>query len=748
VGIGPITQVAWDDWFDGERALDPYLVWADITRFAGFGGFDANASDSGGKLPFLVETTKRFELTGDEVPPACAVLDIPGVYVPPAGSGIKATRFFTARVNPLCVKILLQSSESIERFQLGIARIPSTNAVPVQPQIPPQATTVRRRPEMLLAVIDDTVGFLHPCFAASASDTYGFVSSGGTRVLGVWQQEGASGDRGPPGLGYGYVLGRARLAELSQRQWQARGTSDVEAYVDARHQRAAWSMASHGSGVAHLAAGNAPGTKAQGVIGKTGLLFVQMPARSVMDTSGGSLSVHLLDALRYVEQAASAIFEDKPRLVLAAMPPSPASAGEAAADDRQQIVGAPLPLGSALPPGDPLPRLVAVVSFGSIAGPHDGSSMIERAMAELIALRGRMAIVVAAGNAHGSNTHAVLGPRREGQTEYRSTADPRYTRVQPELRGGESHEVTWQVPPDNPNACFLEIWLPEGQCDAARITLQPPGMTSPCFVPIGRAAAFFDTTHPSDVPMACVIFARRVAQGQNGTMVLIAVGSTRPFDPLDVSRDLQPPYSTMQGRARPVERPTAPSGDWLVTVSNAGVQPMQVHLWTERNDLVGRHARRQQARLADDRGRAVQSERSLATLAGGQPGQGVYVVTGYRQSDGMLAAYASGGPGRGVRTGPDVEAPSDRGVSMPGVAVPGIGASSYSALGGTSAAAPQFARWLVENWSQGDTPKHVDDLIARSLAPVQPRPIRDNPPWPDPLPLGSEDTARRGKFRL
>ena len=90
------------------------------------------------------------------------------------------------------------------------------------------------------------------------------------------------------------------------------------------------------------------------------IVAVQLDWNTVLDTSGGSMNVHIMDALMYI-----------------------------------------------LSRCDTQAKVAVNISWGTLAGPHDGSSVLEAAMDELIALaRARCEIVVPAGNSYQSRTHA------------------------------------------------------------------------------------------------------------------------------------------------------------------------------------------------------------------------------------------------------------------------------------------------------------------------------------------------------
>ena len=113
-------------------------------------------------------------------------------------------------------------------------------------------------------------------------------------------------------------------------------------------------------------------------------------------------------------------------------------------------------------------KVAVNVSWGTFAGPHDGTSVLEAAMDELIDLEGgRLQIVIPAGNAYQSRTH-----------------------VNTTLSKNQSITLDWRGQPDDLTQNFLEVWIPAG-AQGIEITLTPPGQAS--IVDVGNR--FFVVAH-------------------------------------------------------------------------------------------------------------------------------------------------------------------------------------------------------------------------------------------------------------
>jgi Subtilase family len=776
---GTHTCVRWTDWLDGRRRIDPYLVWADLTAFAGLGGLGP-----GDKLAVLVESAEMPVFDGEGTPPVFAEMDVPDVYKPARSGTPSPRRFFTARVRAESVPMLLSCGDAVRRFQLGLPRIPF--AVPGV--VGGGSIMVNQDflyPELVMGVIDDGCPFAHPQFVQEHPADLSALKVGSSRVRYLWDQGEEVPNRPPkpeertpatypktPDLvGYG---GEWRPAEINQLMTPApsRGFDPTNVYNDAGYRRMKWGWPTHGAGVLDLACGRLPpldpvraarlrldgktpdappdADSPPDKAGKAPAVFVQVPVRTMLDTSGGSLGVHMLDGVLYVLAKAFSLGQRSPA-PFGGMPQPMASTFGSAEPDATKSKATEAVNGVRI---GVAPQVVITASFGSIAGPHDGTSMVEMALDELTRDFERLALVVAAGNAHGSRTHAALGLEAAPDVAPLPDNEAKGQRAVSALAPGTWREVDWEIAPDNPHESYLEIWIEEDTAEGVLVSLQPPLGAPPIQAQVGDAKVLLapDAVDGRRLPMAGVIYAKRVAQGLKGTMILLAVGPTMPSHQMPAPDDLDA-GDDPAARPRPgVARDRAPSGAWRVTVQNQLARRVSVHLWTERNDLVGRRRRQQQSRLQDVGPQSVQSDHSLGTLANGspQPARGqVWVVGGYRLSDGKMAPYSSGGPSRApsTRLGPDVEAPSDMAVSMPGLRVAGVSWGAYTRLGGTSAAAPLLARWIANHWT-GRDPASLAALIESSLPAVAPDRLADVPPWPQPMPTGHDDAPRRGRRRL
>lgn len=831
VVCGTLTDVNWREHLDGRARLDPYLVWADLTGFKGYmaagpsQGFDVKNG-----LPLILELANAdmpldaIPSEADGIHPLCRSLNIQGAYFREYRTTAK---FVTGSVSPSMVRELLRSPELVLRFQLGLPRLSPGASQPLQPAKGIKGMTV---PVTVIGVIDDGFSLFHSRLQRASKST---------RVHALWDQNrsirqgeslqpsaGATrscsvlGKQKLPQFGYGRFIAKDEIDRASNSIEESDGEDaahDGLGYVpvlpdptdgglaDAGNRpKRSMRRSSHGSGVLDLVTGCREGEAEPDAAGTAPLVLVQLPQPTVQDSSGGSLALHVLDALQFILDTAWGLVPYKSMGTNAVMATEQPDEGS---DDK--LLDRPYVEN----------RVVVNLSYGTSAGPHDGSSMLEMAMDEMVAnAGGKLQIVVAAGNLHGGNTHAAL-----------------------RMRQGHSGQLTWTVTPDNPMESFLELWFPGHDARGAALAedfarhfllrIEPPGGGPVQHLSCGQG---FVLTHDPEqaegvdkrnlsgggqsLPVAGALFCRRVAQGLNGTMLLLAVAPTRRH---------------LQGGEH--ERPVAPHGDWLLDLSwNEGTGPVDsgcevvVHAWTERNDLLLRSYRAQQSKVYSHQPVGEYSEYTketrelrqrniqvgwpnnqavthgfynLASTSNGRPalqGGRVWVVGGYRLSDGEMASYSSGGPARPSRVitelakapaasvsidsylgelkahwaneehpahatwadvpgtdrrRPDIDAPSDQGSRTRGVLVGGMRAGQWARLSGTSAAAPQVARWLVnlqellaESSSQPRATA-VAEFFDKTLCPPETRSGDGNLARPTLRP-DEDDLYRRGSLRL
>lgn len=590
------------------------------------------------------------------------------VTMPPSGLGglINLTpgtayvfgNFFTGFVMPVNFGLF---KREVERMRIGVVGLPTTSR---QGHAPHPIKSIPSHPNpdgVVVGIIDHGIGFVSQHFADR--DAAGQWQS---RIERVWdQQRGYPAPPLEPAPGvpantfwtatqhYGY--GR-ELANTGGDQridyWLNQGHSEAETYRRLQYAPAQGAVA-HGTHVLGSAAGNrsyAPSTHdrpwhaVSDKASQASIIAVQLPALPYKDTSGTGLCVQILDAISYIHLHA---------------------AGR---------------------------KVVINLSDGAYAGPHDGTSMLERAIDDFYGRNAdRSALVVAAGNQFNERVHW------HGESP---------------ANGGTAEPITWNILPDDSTDSHLEIW-PDSQLTGQalqqlKVRVTPPGLAPLDMVPFGQTNALFADGDPLDESaIAMVAFICNppnsfssipaTALAPRG-MVHVAVAATR----------------TRQGNGRAA----APHGIWQVELINDGPQPVTFNAYIERDNpalgdrgptrqshFVHANYPRNTGRLAplDDSCNTSPIKRmgalnSVATSLEGLVVGGVSVnadATGLAHP--ILAPYTASGPGRRTlaRDGVDLLAPSDSSQTIRGIRGCATRSGTSFRMDGTSVAAPQVTRAMV-----------------------------------------------------
>jgi hypothetical protein len=598
--------------------IDPYLKWAMATDFAYLGG------ESVQWYPVLLQlagvTAAEF---WSSVKTDTHRIRVASIYERPSRD-IAQTTFCTALVTRETLTDFLGNARKalpIERFELGSPVVPVFSASPLTALSPLAANPPNAA---IVAVIDDGLAFAQQRFRDAA---------GGTRFKYFWNQDDNTGINPPPGFGWGRELRQGEINTLLTTCTRS-GIVDEEKLYRLAGQILAARRIKHGTHVMDLACGLDP---LQVTAQSPYLIGVQLPRWVTTETSGAWLTPAVLDALNYILQRAD----------------------EIAAQENT----APLPI-------------VVNLSYGTIAGPHDGTALLEQAIDQLIASRATpLRVVLPAGNHYLARCHARFPL---------AAATPLSHPVE---------ALQLRVQPDNQSASFVEIWLPHSlgaqplpQVEV-RVTM-PDGTTSPW---IGPGA---DWSWPSAVNVRFyMIYVDPVPAGSR-PRILLAMAPTAELN------------------ATPR---TAPSGTWRIEVRNNG-RAIRVDAWVQRGDtppgyrLFGRQSRFDDARYVqfDLAGRPEENDigpshvvrrGSINALSTGHE---AIVIGAFRRSDYTASRYSGAGPivyPPGIlgawRDGPDATAVSDDSVALHGVLAAGTRTGSVCAMNGTSVAAPQVTKLIA-----------------------------------------------------
>lgn len=476
----------------------------------------------------------------------------------------------------------------------------------------------------IVAIIDDGLALGHGRFRDDA---------GNTRIAAAWAMDGASA--AAHDHGYGRVYSGAEIDTLIADATQD-GRFDDERFMRLSglvdHSRdieetVARSIA-HGTAVLDLMAGysaqdgiaDAGGPLTRDAAATAPIIAVQFPSAQARDLSGAGLRPFVRDALQFVLDRADAISGDTPVPV------------------------------------------VINLSYGLVAGPHDGTQQIERDIRALLGARDHVHLVLPSGNSALSRSHARVT-----------------------LGAGQSVALDWQVYPDDHTPSFVEIWPRAADGAELEVRLETPD---------GAISGPVSATHPRQVlevggdVLADLVHGFYPEVGQRHG-VLAALSPT--FD--------------LEARRRIV-----PGGIWRLHVLNTGTSAMAVDVWVQRDvgpsrsNLRGRQSTLEDAayqrfdEIGDmrdrDAGFSVITREGTVSAMATMNMKNVHVVGGWIGGDDRRPApYSS-------RTldeanGPRMAAQSETSRAHRGQLAAGTGSSATAALGGTSVAAPQYARALV-----------------------------------------------------
>jgi hypothetical protein len=387
----------------------------------------------------------------------------------------------------------------------------------------------------------------------------------------------------------------------------------------------------------------------------TNVHVVQLPIPTVVDTASRSLSCYVLDAIHdTLEQTGS---------------------------------------------GQPV---VVNISFGTHGGGHDGSSMFEHALVELLNFyngqpdrrfggsEGRrpvLHIVLPAGNTHLWRCHAsaMIGKER-------------------------SHTFHWQVLPDDNTDNFMEVWVPDLRGIELEVTL-PTGKAFALQLSVDKQVDYKALSVAGDLGIGAIIAPKRPTQSAQGRMVLIALLGSGQMSAKDDVLERQE-VKLIAARDFRLKRSPAPAGAYCVQVrAPSSSEAFRVHAWIQRGDaapLRGRASRGfhgRQSYFLDPGDGSVDPYFTLNGIATAWHDH-LFVVGAMRQLDNRLSPYSTAGPNRNCtrRTeGPDWVVHADQSRQQPGLLVSSFSGRGWYRVSGTSMAAAVLTRHLYEHLAQGKT---------------------------------------------
>jgi hypothetical protein len=653
---------------ENDKLVAPQVVWAVATNFAYLKGewfrvlLEVAENDSASSFASEIDKSTFRDL-----------IRIPTIYQnPPRDMKPEALTFCMGIMSREALRILVTGhgpSVAVASMRFVARKIQSIElGTPLpepfkksEPRVL-KSLAVMQPNAAIVAVIDDGLAFAHERFRNGA---------GKTRFKYFWNQDDTTGSGLPLGFGWGRELTEQDINGLLGNHGYL-GVVDEDGLYREAGQNLAARRVKHGTHIMDVACGLDP---QQVTADSPYLIGVQLPKWVTEETDGTSLYPAVHDAISYVLSRADQIASDEGT--------------------------APLPV-------------VINLSYGTIAGPHDGTGAIERAIDQFIAARPTpLRVVLPAGNSYLARCHASF--KLAGSTSFR----------------GSRETLRWRIQPDDRAASSMEIWFPEHAANQTRPQVEvrltsPTGEMTPWVVP------------GSQFPPPTTANVRFLVQN------IDPVGQ-RPRIVLWVA-----PTTELAAIPR-----TAPSGTWLVEVRNRG-SAVSAESWVQRGDtpfgypLWGRQSRFDDSRYVrfDLAGRPEQSDfgtcivcrkSSVSALATGQLS---IVIGGFRRSDGSASEYSGAGPVSTPATipppriGPDASAVADDSVAMHGILAAGTRSGSVVAMNGTSVAAPQVTRRISEWMTTG---------LATDRAAVQAFAASHDPKAPAP---GSIQEKRLGEGRI
>jgi len=524
---------------------------------------------------------------------------------------------------------------------------------------------------VLTAVLDEGIAFAHERFRVG----------NGTRIEYFWNQNGSAGPP-PPGL-FGTELSATTINAATPDEDQVYRTLGELSFANPGYKAIAHRR-SHGTHVLDLAAGDDPATAPLA----RPIIAIEMPQQAIANTSGTTLTPYKLLGFLYTLLRA------------------------------QQMSTA---LGGNVP-------VVISLSYGGYEGAHDGSGPLESMIDQLTVLCTGSAtpvrFVIAAGNHRQARVHAHF----------------RIARRRPRT-------LNWRLQPDDRTSNLLQIWLPESahrknlnQFQVRVMVTSPTGgsisvdLANPAAAQPGPLGVEFSASYVSETPT-------------QRAHIDIHTEATAPAIPLDRTQ------------------PMAPPGVWLVKISHVAGAPFDCDAYIQRDEtLRGRPAMGRQSYFDDPNyprherleipgnrsGRPKEFDRPpptcdvkrTGTLNGDGTGVESYVIGGYRRTpkpwnrytpapdNPMPTASTSEGPlaanAKRTMPSPNWLMPADDSLSCRGVLAAGTRSGVRVAMGGTSVAAPQAARYVADQLAIGNVPGTAPPpglFPIASKVPVNDRPL-------------------------
>jgi len=686
------TKFSSTDDFDFEHAvehwnsaqIDPYLVWGFATEFVHYE--DVSNED----IPVLIELHRTGEFnTAAKFSDACLefeFIEIPKIYHDSKGM-FDGIRHLTAMVdlNELLAAINDPENsvmQSIKRFQIGLSVKTKfdrkgdslyTDGTTILAQLSSNdSSEVDRRKvyKPVVGVIDDGFGIFNTNFNDS---------TGRSRIRYFWNQNGdtsisqkitaSSNPVSVDQFEYGYELNHTEIDAIRAKFGDVNlPAAESSAYKTMNYASVA-GEASHGTHVLDCAAGTLDDTNAK-IWNDTAIIAVQVYKENELssDTSGRWLGVSMLDGIRYILDRVFRLPNFIDSVFQNVIDSGTFQIGQAS----QTVVYRPVLIN---------------ISYGNIAGPHNGSSILETAIDELIEKQRNtlypLDIFVSSGNHKQSKCHSCV-----------------------HIKAGKSQELSWRVYPDDRTPSFMELWLPESMFDfdesslELRVCAPNEHYDDAQVIKLGECWSLKNQNENSE----CVVVGlpkSKNAAGDRG-MFLLATSST---------------FGNKNNAATP--------GVWKVFISNNSNASCEINAWIERDDgtlnamIAGRQSHFEDSEHSDldSLGFPLLKDVPLngrirveGTVNGIATGRNTNVVASKTVDDERLTYYSGIGT-EPVSSGllsrqssirmPNLTMWADDSNVNPGTIASGTYSGSRITLSGTSVASAlatrEAVKWIIEN---------------------------------------------------
>lgn len=339
--------------------------------------------------------------------------------------------------------------------------------------------------------------------------------------------------------------------------------------------------------------------------------------------------------------------------------------------------------------------VVINISSGSNAGCHDGSSIFESALAELLRYDERLAITLAAGNSRLAHAHSDVV-----------------------VQAGGDGSIAVRVPPDKPTETYVEIW-PEwadgsstfllAELNSLTFSIESPDKR--VFQGVQAGADGVEFKDRENRTVAGFKFAKHAVQSKNRPMALLVIAATTAHE----------------------WRPRPACGNWVLRCHNGTSKVLRLQSWIERDEVVFGIRQPQLAHFVhdgegsqnvrqwdDEIGFSVSRYNTTSNFANAAGAFAVAAGVGGRAS-GYVSPYSGGGAkGQGM-TRPMLMARADRSPAQPGMPAFGNAGGARFHMNGTSIAAPHAARWIANNFAEGRYRPHIQCLTMYSEPRIHPR---------------------------